>query len=203
MQCKKTQHFNYLQIKLPQTLVVCKCWQELDPNHVAGAPRLLPPVMDTHGEACDSSPRSQHWNRVQLTFQLWFPIISFAPFVAQFCVLGTSPLSKQKGDYEWATAALRSWARKFCYVSNWIFGSSKKKWCEAKPTQKWFLHMNCHVSNVFFREPQSYWFHLFSSVYCFLREPSVSYQTLGWCILYLAVLCDIFHYFRMPTWDLW
>lgn len=34
MQCEKTQHFNYLQIKLPQTVVV-NVDKESDRNHVA------------------------------------------------------------------------------------------------------------------------------------------------------------------------
>lgn len=56
MQCKKTQHFNYLQIKLPQTVVV-NVDKESDRNHVAEQhPVCCPLETDTMWKIVISSP---------------------------------------------------------------------------------------------------------------------------------------------------
>lgn len=73
MQCKKTQHFNYLQIKLPQTVVV-NVDKESDRNHVAEQhPVCCPLETDTMWKIVISSPWSQRLNLVQLTFSYDFP----------------------------------------------------------------------------------------------------------------------------------
>lgn len=73
MQCEKTQHFNYLQIKLPQTVVV-NVDKESDRNHVAEQhPDCCRQTRTPAWEIVISSPWSQHLNLVQLTFSYDFP----------------------------------------------------------------------------------------------------------------------------------
>lgn len=71
MQCKKTQHFNYLQIKLPQTLSCVNVDKELDHNHVAEWHRDCCPLMtDTHMEDRDFQPVEPAFEPCTINFQL-------------------------------------------------------------------------------------------------------------------------------------
>lgn len=73
MQCKKTQHFNYLQIKLPQTVVV-NVDKESDRNHVAEQhPACCPLETDTHVEDRDFQPMEPAFEPCTINFSYDFP----------------------------------------------------------------------------------------------------------------------------------
>lgn len=75
MQCKKTQHFKYLQIKLPRTRWCVNVDKELDHNHVAEEhPDCCLLVTDAHVESRDFQPMEPALNLVQLTFSYDFPL---------------------------------------------------------------------------------------------------------------------------------
>lgn len=71
MQCKKTQHFNYLQIKLPRTWWCVNVDKELDHNHVAEEhPDHCLLVMDTHVERHGFQPMEPAFEPCTINFQL-------------------------------------------------------------------------------------------------------------------------------------
>lgn len=105
MQCKKTQHFNYLQIKVPRTQWCVNV--ESDPNHEAeGLWTCCLQVVTPCGKLVSSS-WSQDSNLEQITLIMISINIFFAPFVAE-CYIFKISVKVRIIDYEWATAALAS-----------------------------------------------------------------------------------------------